>query len=62
MRRTGCDRTCTRTTFTGGISRFAGRPRCPDDAERSDVLVVTGSGGTRISEQTVEACGLRIPI
>ncbi|WP_030167632.1 MULTISPECIES: hypothetical protein [Actinomycetes] len=50
-----------KTTFTGGISRFAGRTRCVDDAERSDVLVMTGSGGTQISEQTVEACRSAYP-
>ncbi|MDV7133742.1 hypothetical protein [Williamsia muralis] len=50
-----------KTTFTGGISRFAGRARSSDDAERSDVLVMTGSGGTRISEQTVDACRSAYP-
>jgi hypothetical protein len=50
-----------KTTFTGGISRFAGRARQEDPALRSDVLVITGSGGSRISAQVVDACRAAYP-
>jgi hypothetical protein len=50
-----------KTVFTGGISRFADRARPVDERERSDVLVITGSGGTQISQRIVEACRSAYP-
>jgi hypothetical protein len=50
-----------KTTFTGGISRFEGRAEQHDPALRSDVLVITGSGGSRISAPVIDACRAAYP-
>ncbi|ORM32470.1 glycosyltransferase [Williamsia sp. 1135] len=42
-----------KTTFTGGISRFDGRPVHNDAGCQSDVLVLTGTGGATTSQAAV---------
>ncbi|WP_207842005.1 hypothetical protein [Williamsia soli] len=42
-----------KTTFTGGISRFDGRPVHIDADWESDVLVLTGTGGATTSQAAV---------
>jgi hypothetical protein len=42
-----------KTTFTGGISRFDGRPLDVATDRQSDVLIMTGTGGATTSQEAV---------
>lgn len=42
-----------KTTFTGGISRYDGRDREDSGSSAADVLVMTGTGGTRTAQAEV---------
>lgn len=47
----------TKTTYVGGISRFAGRPRPPAPFHgRVSVLVFNGAGGSDLDMATVNRC------
>jgi predicted glycosyltransferase len=52
-----------KTSYVGGISRFAQRPCPPPDTRRAPpkVLVLGGAGGGEIDQATVEACSTALP-
>jgi UDP-N-acetylglucosamine--N-acetylmuramyl-(pentapeptide) pyrophosphoryl-undecaprenol N-acetylglucosamine transferase len=52
-----------KTTYAGGISMFAGRPRAPrpDRAGRPTVLVLGGAGGSDVTQETVDDCASALP-
>ena len=52
-----------KTSYVGGISRFAQRPCPPPDTRRATpkVLVLGGAGGGEIDQATVEACSTALP-
>lgn len=51
-----------KTTYVGGISRFAGRRRPPPPAhDRPSILVLNGSGGADLTTDTVDRCAAAHP-
>lgn len=50
-----------KTTFTGGISRYEGRDRHEQPTRAADVLVMTGTGGTRATREGVDALAGEFP-
>lgn len=52
-----------KTSYVGGISVFANRPRppAPRRAGVTRVLVLGGSGGSAVDQATVDACAVAVP-
>jgi UDP-N-acetylglucosamine:LPS N-acetylglucosamine transferase len=51
-----------KATYVGGISRFDGRPAdLSERVEAATVLVLNGTGGSRLTLETITACTQRYP-
>jgi UDP-N-acetylglucosamine:LPS N-acetylglucosamine transferase len=52
-----------KTSYVGGISRFAERPRQPHDrnAVKPRVLVLGGAGGSSVDQATIDAAAVQCP-